>query len=161
MAQQKAEEYTCPYCRWNKAHHWTHTREEEELIDRKYLGQDYSETYYLDTKKKFNVRICDRCHSALKVRSVIIWILLGCMTVTVFTGIITAILNKLIGSEVLDRFGGLAVVVAMCSLISCGLFELCWKVFARTRVHADYERALKSNAIDPYLREMSPDKVAE
>lgn len=145
---QDSADYTCPYCRWNVSHTWSQTREEEELIDRKYLGEDIEKTYFLDTKHKFKVKICSKCAKALKVRSNIIWTLFSITILAVAVALIVALTEKFFTSDIVDKIGLYSVYVIVIAGSALVLFRLLWRILGPSRAHVKFERARNCNAIE-------------
>lgn len=139
--------YTCPFCRWNKSHSWTHFQEEEEVIDSQYLGQEFNTTYYLETKKKFKVKICSNCYRYLKIRTWIIRILLAIFCVCILIGFILSLINNWIDSSSVDKIGMYLVATGFIVGFVLFLFWILWKMLAPTRAHVSFERAFKCNAL--------------
>ncbi len=142
-------DYTCPYCRWSKSRSWSAIREEEELVNREYVGQNFNKTYYLDTKRKFNVKICPKCHKALKVRSYIIWTLFALMIIATAVTIVVSLIRDLFPSDTLEHIGHGSVYVLIITVPALVLFWLLWKILGPARAHVKFDRAKNCNALAP------------
>ena len=139
--------YTCPYCRWHKSHSWTHFHEEEEVINSQYLGQDFNMICYLDTKKIFKAKICNKCNRYLKIRTWIIGILLMVFTVCPVIGFLLLLINNWIDYSSTGIVGLYLFGIGFSSGGVLFLFWILWKIIGPARAHVSFDRASKCNAL--------------
>lgn len=147
MEDPENENYTCPYCKWTHSHSWSHFREEEDLIESKYLGQDLNKTYWLETKKKFKVKICSKCDRNLKIRRWIIGILLFMYTGFILVGILGIVTNWIFQSPMIDKIGMYFFSIGLFLGFVLFMFWILWKVLGPSRAHVNFERSRKYNAL--------------
>lgn len=156
--KQEIKNYTCPYCRWTKHHTPAHIREEEELIKREYAGQDYTNTYWRETKKKYQVYACEHCQRNLKIRSRVIWSLFACGMVGMGIAIVLAFVERFYSSPLIDTIAKYSIMSGLAILSLLALIWILWKILGPSRVHVKYNRAKECNAIVP--QELDPQIVA-
>lgn len=148
--KQENDIYTCPYCRWSHSHTWIDIREEEELIKSDYIGSDFGKTYYLDTKRKFNVRICNKCNKYLKIRHYIILPLLIASLTGFIVAMVAILLEKTLSYDIIDRIGMYSLAIGFTIGFILFLFYILWWIIGPSRAHVKFDRAKKSNALEPY-----------
>lgn len=143
------DNYTCPYCRWGKSHSWSGIRADEEVLKSEYVGMDAANTYYLDTKRKYMVKICPRCERSLKVRSTVLWTLMGCGMALVAVALVCIVLEMFAEWPAVDTVGKWTGTIGMGFAALTALFWALWKVAGPSRPHVKYDKAEKCNALAP------------
>lgn len=132
-----------------KSHDRSHVREEEEVLKSEYMGYDVENTYWLETKKKFKVYICDKCHKRLKLRSNVMATLFLFEIVLTALAVAGIVAENIFDSALLDDVTTYAAGIAFACAGIHVLFWLLWKIAGPSRVHVKYERAGKCNALAP------------